>query len=200
MKKSQSYSDHGGTRTGIGADYNMYSNVHVGRARTTMRELVKAAGANRMRSPWLDVGAGGSLMRDTMQKHWPHLEIVESLVDLDEQPYEFPDNHFKVVTSLELIEHLYNPLAHMKEVRRVLHPDGHLFMTTPNDYSLIYKAEHLLSRKYRPHFHQFSERDMCDLMDKAGFRYVEIWKFRKSRYSGTLARISRNGLFIHAQK
>jgi hypothetical protein len=72
-------------------------------------------------------------------------------------------------------------------------------LTTPNDYSLIYKAEHLLSRKCRPHFHQFSERDLRDILERGGFKIRVIKKFFRSR-SGTIARISRNGFFVHAGK
>ncbi|MBL0061681.1 MAG: hypothetical protein IPP40_09435 [bacterium] len=78
-------------------------------------------------------------------------------------------------------------------------PDGNLFLVTPNDYSLIYKVEHILSRKYRPHFHQFTERDLRDLFHRAGMRIVHLEKFYKSP-SGTIARVSKNGFFMHVRK
>ena len=73
----------------------------------------------------------------------------------------------------------------------------HLWLTTPNDYSLIYKAEHLLSRKYPPHFHQFNEKDLRDILARAGFRIVLLHKFIRGTRTGTLSRISRNCFFVH---
>jgi SAM-dependent methyltransferase len=146
-------------------------------------------------TPWLDVGAGASYMRDLLPLYVTH----DDKTDLDNYQYTYSRGKFGLITSFEVIEHLFNPLFHLEELHRVLHRGGNLIIATPNDYSLIYKAEHLLSRKYRPHFHQFSERDMRDILKLAGFRVVTLRKYFGSR-SGTLARISRNGLFIHCVK
>jgi GT2 family glycosyltransferase/glycosyltransferase involved in cell wall biosynthesis/SAM-dependent methyltransferase len=44
----------------------------------------------------------------------------------------FPPNHFDVVTSFELIEHLANAKQYLQEIRRVLRLDGTLIISTPN--------------------------------------------------------------------
>lgn len=150
-------------------------------------------------SPVLDVGLGGSYMRNRLTENLGNLGIYTSEVDLDVERFEYGDGFFKSVTSFEVIEHLYNPLFHLQEVHRVLRDSGTLYLTTPNDYSLIYKAEHLLSRKYRPHFHQFSERDLRDILEQAGFEVQRLKKFFRSN-TGTLARICRNGLYVKARK
>ena len=151
--------------------------------------------------PWLDVGSGDSFNRQRLQERARKdgQTIYVPDIDLDTDRYEFADGFFNMITSFELLEHLYNPLFHLMELRRILSPAGSLYLDTPNDYSLIHKAEHVLSRKYRPHFHQFSERDMHDILGRAGFEIVELHKFHKSR-GGTLARVSRNGLWVHAKK
>lgn len=151
--------------------------------------------------PWLDAGSGDSFNRRRLQEiaGIEGQTIYASEADLDHERYEFADGFFNMITSFELLEHLYNPLFHLMELHRVLSPTGSLYLDTPNDYSLIHKAEHILSRKYRPHFHQFSERDLRDIMVRAGFEIIELRKFHKSR-SGTIARMSRNGLWVHAQR
>ena len=151
--------------------------------------------------PWLDAGAGDSWNRRRILEivHRDGSVLHTSEADLDVERYEFADGFFSTITSFELLEHLYNPLFHLLELYRVLSPTGSLYLDTPNDYSLIHKAEHLMNRKYRPHFHQFSERDLRDILERAGFVIIDLRKFHKSK-SGTLARISRNGLWVHAQK
>ncbi len=168
------------------------------RAERSLKVLFKYTAINEFKEPCLDVGSGESFMRNLFIKN-TGIQVLHSEVDLDVTPYDFPDNYFKTITSFEVLEHLFNPLYHLMELKRILAPDGNIYITTPNDYSLIYKAEHLLNRKYRPHFHQFSKRDLRDIFNRAGFKIILLKKYFKSR-SGTIARISRNGFLIHLRK
>jgi len=43
----------------------------------------------------------------------------------------FPDHSFDVVLLADVIEHLEDPDACVREIQRVLHPSGYLFLTTP---------------------------------------------------------------------
>jgi ubiquinone/menaquinone biosynthesis C-methylase UbiE len=44
----------------------------------------------------------------------------------------FPDRAFDLVTSIEVIEHLFEPRAYLDEIRRVLKVHGQLVLSTPN--------------------------------------------------------------------
>lgn len=192
-------SDNNRNRIGIDADSNLYEPKLKRRSLRLLKMILDYEGQHGViKVPWLDVGAGESYMRDLLRSELG-LFIHESSVNLDDLPYEYSPDYFKLITSFEVLEHLLNPLSHLRELKRVLHPNGSLLLVTPNDHSLIYKAEHLLSRKYRPHFHQFCERDIHDIMARSGFEIRHLRKFFKSP-SGTLARISRNGFFVHAVK
>lgn len=182
----------------IGADDNLYDPFLQRRTQRLLKLFLDYATKYPLKERWLDVGSGESYMRDVLREE-TKLKIEVSEVDLDVDPYEFPDNTFQTLTHFEVLEHLFNPLYHVLEMKRIMAPDGNLFLVTPNDYSLIYKAEHLLSRKYRPHFHQFCERDLRDLFHRAGMRIVHLETFYKSP-SGTLARVSKNGFFMHVRK
>ena len=57
-----------------------------------------------------------------------------------------PPNHFDVVTLFEVIEHLDDPLATLREAYRVLVSGGLLYLTTPNYNSL---SRHLLHSRWR---------------------------------------------------
>ncbi|MCC6477367.1 methyltransferase domain-containing protein [bacterium] len=182
----------------IGADDNLYDPALKKRTQRLLRLFLDYTKDYPLKERWLDVGSGESYMRDVLTEE-TKLKIEVSEADLDVAPYEFADNSFATVTHFEVLEHLFNPLYHLLELKRVMAPDGNLFLVTPNDYSLIYKVEHILSRKYRPHFHQFSERDLRDIFHRAGLRIVHLNSFFKSP-SGTIARVSKNGFFLHARK
>jgi len=182
----------------IGADIDLHGTYIQKLARKTVEILSRFVSLNQIKEPWLDVGAGSNYMRELLGTKTDK-KIQSSEIDLDITPYEFADNYFHTISSFEVLEHLYNPLFHLIELRRVLSPGGNLFLTTPNDQGLIYKAEHLLNRKYRAHFHQFSEKDLEDILTHAGFNIIVIKKLHR-RDSGTLTRISRDCLFVHARK
>lgn len=63
------------------------------------------------------------------------LEIITCNIEKD--PLPFPDDHFHYVIFNEIFEHLrINPIATLKELRRVVHPDGVFVLSTPNLYSV----------------------------------------------------------------
>ena len=60
-------------------------------------------------------------------------------VDLDRSPLPLSSCSVDVAVSIETIEHLENPRAFVRELARVLRSGGHLFVTTPNQLSLLSK-------------------------------------------------------------
>jgi len=174
---------------------NLYSRKNMKVAKKMLKYFDNYLYYNTMGNyKWLDVGAGDNYLRSLIT----HLKMETSNIDLDYEKYPYYDGEMSLITSFNVIEHLYNPLFHLKEVHRVLSKRGDFILVTCNDYSLIYKFEHLFSRKYKPHFHQFSEYDLRCILERAGFNIIS---FKKTTYgTGTLARISRNMFFIHASK
>jgi SAM-dependent methyltransferase len=52
---------------------------------------------------------------------------------------KFPDNHFDAVHSAHVIEHVYDPVALLRECFRILKPGGKLVILTPNTGSWGHK-------------------------------------------------------------
>lgn len=159
--------------------------------------ILDIIGFNYIKQQWLDDGKVGGYMRELLLRYHPKLAYTD--IDLDTTPYPYQDSTFNIITSLDVIEHLYNPLFHLLELHRVLSPDGILVLNTANDYSLIYKVEHLLSRKYKGHFHQFSEFDLRCILERAGSNIISFKKYF-SPTSGTIARISRKEFIVVCKK
>ncbi|MEE8373614.1 MAG: class I SAM-dependent methyltransferase [Dehalococcoidia bacterium] len=53
-------------------------------------------------------------------------------LDVDEDRFPYDDTHFDIVYSGEVIEHLFNPDRLLREIHRVLKPDGVGLISTPN--------------------------------------------------------------------
>ena len=59
--------------------------------------------------------------------------LSSSIFNIEGGAFPFEDDHFDVVLFCEIIEHLTSdPLIALREIKRVLKPDGALILTTPN--------------------------------------------------------------------
>lgn len=54
------------------------------------------------------------------------------LLDLEQIPYPFPDNHFEEIRAYHVLEHLSNPFAVMREIHRILAPNGLVIVRVPH--------------------------------------------------------------------
>ena len=87
------------------------------------------------------------------------LELHSTEGDLDE--VQIP-GQYDYVFSFEVLEHLFNPLWHMKQIRRCLNPGGRVFLSTP-----VGKPHFLWSLH---HFHELHPREFRSLIECAGLR------------------------------
>ena len=102
-----------------------------------------------------------------------HLGLEVFQGELEEA--EFADACFDVVTMWDVLEHLLHPLAALREVYRILKPDGLLVLRLPN-------VESLDARLFGPfwagldtprHLFVFSGRTAEALLGKAGFQVAQ---------------------------
>ncbi len=116
---------------------------------------------------------------------------------------------FDAVALWDTIEHMEDPLANLREVRRLLKPEGILLLDTPNEDALLRAIARFLHRlslgtfKYpvskiyhRYHLYYYNRRTIGKLLEAAGFTILSITKntiplvkARASRWEKVLVRI-----------
>ena len=63
----------------------------------------------------------GEPRRPLLEQYFYEQGIPVEVVDIEKEPLPFADNHFDLVTNIEVIEHLHNsPKPMLQEIRRVL--------------------------------------------------------------------------------
>ncbi len=87
-----------------------------------------------------------------------------------------PTHFFDVVTASEIIEHLPDPEADLKEIARVLRPGGLFWGTTPSAQSLSFKILKLDWSVLSPpeHIQLYSKAGARLMLTKAGFSQVRF--------------------------
>jgi 2-polyprenyl-3-methyl-5-hydroxy-6-metoxy-1,4-benzoquinol methylase len=137
----------------------------------------------------LEVGAGaGGLVRVARERGWTvhATEVSESGLEQlratgaevfagDVVDARYPDGHFDLVVSLEVIEHLPAPAPHLRELCRVTRPGGLLLLSTPNFNGVSRRRFGTGWRVIDPeHLGYFSPRTLGAALREAGFRSVRV--------------------------
>jgi 2-polyprenyl-3-methyl-5-hydroxy-6-metoxy-1,4-benzoquinol methylase len=105
-------------------------------------------------------------------------------LDVEAKPFEevrFPEDHFDVVTLWQVLEHVPHPSMILKEVHRILRPEGLLALSTPNIGGL---PARILGRRWwnirRLHINQFTTKTLVTALNNIGFRNVSSVSYKES--------------------
>ncbi len=149
----------------------------------------------------LDIGCDCGTFTEKMKESSPNLNIVA--IDLsrkfvkyaaghysnmpyvvsDGQHLPFKEESFNAMTCLEVLEHVVDPSAVIKEAFRCLKKEGHFIILVPNGDSHLFRLVWYLwiKGKGKPqkeaHIHQFNEDDLEKQLLSPGFRMVKKVKF-----------------------
>lgn len=91
-------------------------------------------------------GDGSGLQKNEWKQDG--VDIVSDIVAIPE-----PDASFDAVMCIEVLEHLPEPVAALRELTRLLKPDGHLVLTAPV-CSLTHYAPYFFHTGYSRHFYE----------------------------------------------
>jgi len=100
--------------------------------------------------------------------------------NVEQEPFPFPAGDFDVVFFCEILEHLlHDPLAVLREIKRVLKPGGTLILTTPNVSRLENRARMLAGvniydpysghGSYARHNREYTSKEIAHLLRDSGF-------------------------------
>jgi SAM-dependent methyltransferase len=103
------------------------------------------------------------------------------ILDLDELAHE-PDARFDVISMIEVIEHLPDPLDALQRVVRLLKPGGLLLLTTGNLESPVARRLGIHYRYCAPEIHVslFNPRSLARLYERVGLTPLNV------RYQGAV--------------
>lgn len=121
----------------------------------------------------LDVGGGDGVIGEHILKMGNHLTSIDLptvvtqaqkckgllAVGGDAEQLPFISNTFDVILASEIVEHLWDPHSFVEEAYRVLKPNGHLIISTPEgkdslrydshkNYYTVERLTHLLNEKF----------------------------------------------------
>jgi len=166
-------------------------------------ELLARAEAEVGRGRLLEVGAGvGGLVRVAMRRGWSVDATEVSPIALEAlrgtgatvfagpvKEAQYVGGHFDLVVSLEVLEHLPDPLVHLSELARVTRAGGLLLLTTPNFGGLSRRWLGLGWRVVDPeHLGYFTARTLAWALKEAGYgrvrtraRSLDISTWRRGR-------------------
>jgi 2-polyprenyl-3-methyl-5-hydroxy-6-metoxy-1,4-benzoquinol methylase len=91
-------------------------------------------------------------------------------MNMDGQSLSFKSGSFDAVISIEVIEHIPDPVAYLKEIRRVLRPNGYVMFSTPNKL----RSSPTPGSMWPEHLREFTPNELCDLL-KSFFSQVNLF-------------------------
>jgi SAM-dependent methyltransferase len=106
---------------------------------------------------------------------------------------EFAAETFDAAIAEQVFEHLYTPVAYMKELHRVLKPGGVLYVAVPNLNSIEAKVKGARWDLVQPvsHVRYFDRRSLADMAQRCGFEILRPPYVRRG--ANALARLSYAG-------
>jgi SAM-dependent methyltransferase len=144
--------------------------ANVIRWQKTMRFVEGSQPAIAELSSGLDLGDRTPLCDDLERHFCCHFASTGCDLDIDSL-----SGSYDVVTAFEVLEHLFNPLHALLEVRKVLAgPHARLFVSVPAAKPALLKSP--------DHFHEMSPSELDSLFGRAGFRSIRSDIFRIRRW------------------
>jgi len=118
---------------------------------------------------------------DWANKHWKYTKKMSFIV-ADAHNLPFKSNTFDAVVALEVLEHVFDPVKVLGEIKRVLRPGGYAILLVPSD-SLLFRIIWFLWLHFYPrgkiwrdtHIQTYKNNYLLKISKEVGFK-VEVDK------------------------
>lgn len=162
-----------------------------------VKEMEHLSGEKIENGKFLDIGCGsGSTVRAAVDLGWEAVgvDIDPELIRVGKEQLQvdlrcspllesgFEENQFHFIRLRDVIEHLPNPYDVLREVKRLLHPDGFAVIATPNEDALPTQVRLLAGHKRDTvatvvpphHVHGFTPKTLKCIADRVGLKIFDI--------------------------
>ncbi|MCB9832278.1 MAG: class I SAM-dependent methyltransferase [Planctomycetes bacterium] len=168
--------------------------------RKTFRKKARFVTRFKQSGRLLEIGAAGGFFLDEMRRRGFQVEGVElspracafareqlgieTIHNARLQDLDFAPASFDLIVAFDVIEHLADPFTALRDMRRLLAPDGVLVLQTQNVASL---AARVLGRrwhhyKHLEHIYHFDPDSMRRALAEAGLETLELTAGRSGKY------------------
>lgn len=156
-----------------------------------MRKRGRFVTRHKQAGTLLDIGCATGVFLDAMRRqgHW-ELHGVEVNPDVAEvarrdhrldvfagtlEEAAYPDNHFDVVTLWDVLEHLHDPAATLREIHRILKDDGIVVIRVPNlaSWDAQWFGRYWAGYDAPRHLCVFSPQTLACMLAGAGFSVLD---------------------------
>lgn len=147
--------------------YNVMADIGAGRGELTER-LVPYANKILMLDDYEEVNrpANAQFVKADLNDFW-----------------NVPDNSVDFVFSLEVIEHIENPRHFMREIKRIMKPNGYGFVSTPNNLNFFSKLNFFMKGEHRffkdfsypAHISVVTEVDFRRILNENGLTFIDFY-------------------------
>lgn len=184
--KSESYISHSNTSRGLVNSIYLLVRKRANRQKRKLMEKVSGLKTGNL----LDVGSGTGYFTAAMKKAGWQVTGLEpdnnartiaaeinhiDLLDTDSL-FKLPANEFDIITLWHVLEHVHDLKGYIRRFKKLLKPQGKLFVAVPNYNSYdaqVYK-ECWAAYDVPRHLYHFSPTSMKYLMDSEGFKVEDI--------------------------
>ena len=106
--------------------------------------------------------------------------------ELAEQAH--PEAGFDLVTSWHCLEHTYDPLEELREMRRIVRPGGWVMLEvpTPSLIAKVFRGRWFFLQPPTHMFH-FTAPGLTELIERSGLKVKQVWRpWLPTEFSGSL--------------
>lgn len=143
----------------------------------------------------LDIGcAAGGFLKTVQEKGWEVFGVEFSGYATESgiknhglnifngtlEQAHFHDSHFDVVSAGDILEHVPDPVSFLGEIKRILKPDGIVYVAVPNFRSFHYHTMSFIAKFNNKnyfvlphHLYHFSPATLSRLLEITGFEIIE---------------------------
>ncbi|MFA5287048.1 MAG: methyltransferase domain-containing protein [Candidatus Omnitrophota bacterium] len=198
---------------------NLYLSEEEGRRRTAVSLLNKLS-SYKAKGRLLDIGcSAGIFLNEARKIGWEvcGVELSSWAIQYAREKFKleifkgelkearFPDTYFDLVAMADSIEHLSDPSGCLNEIKRILKPDGIIYISTPDIGSMLARvAGKSWWGVKHSHLTYFDRNSISKILNGAGFRVLNFSSYTRffslnyllTKLTGSLRLNSRVKIFL----